>query len=164
MTGNTDGRFDEAAQFECTMKNKYILEKNSKDTVTPNEPTRTTHACTHSCVLLHIAVCTSTAVHTHFQNFTKSDSNFVLESTEYKGCYKLVSTHTAKQKEALVREYLDKYDAYEHIELNNTIAQHSNILYKSTVLTVLFFWKNKKNLIKKYFSRGVTSVLSGGEF
>ena len=61
-------------------------------------------------------------LHTHFKNFTKSDSNFVLESTEYKGCYKLVSTHTAKQKEALVREYLDKYDAYEHIELNNTIA------------------------------------------
>ena len=59
---------------------------------------------------------------THFEDFVKCDSNFVLESTEYKGCYKLVSKHTYAQREELVRGYLDKYDAYEHIELNNDLA------------------------------------------
>jgi hypothetical protein len=58
----------------------------------------------------------------HFENFTKSDSNYALESTQYKGCYKLVSTHTYAQREELVRQYLEEHSAYDLIELNNTIA------------------------------------------
>ena len=58
----------------------------------------------------------------HFQNFTKSDSNYALQSTEYKGCYVLVSKHSYAQREELVREYLDKYDAYDLVELNNDLA------------------------------------------
>jgi len=58
----------------------------------------------------------------HFEAFTKSDSNYALQSTQYKGCYKLVSTHTYAQREQLVVDYLTKYDAYEHIELNNDLA------------------------------------------
>ena len=58
----------------------------------------------------------------HFEEFTKSDSNYALESTEYKGCYKLVSKHTYAQREELVRSYLEEHSAYDLIELNNTIA------------------------------------------
>jgi len=59
---------------------------------------------------------------THFEEFVKSDSNYALESTQYKGCFKLVSTHTYSQRKALVEDYLTKYDASEYIQLNNTIA------------------------------------------
>jgi len=62
---------------------------------------------------------------THFEEFVKSDSNFVLESTQYKGCYKLVSNHTYAQRKALVVDYLTKYDIApddKYIELNNEIA------------------------------------------
>lgn len=59
---------------------------------------------------------------THFENFVKSNTDFALEETQYKGCYKLVSKHTAKQKEKLVRDYLNKYDAWEHIQLNNDLV------------------------------------------
>ena len=59
---------------------------------------------------------------THFEQFTKSDSNYELQSTEYKGCYKLVSNHTYAQRKALVTDYLEEYDAYDYIELNNEIA------------------------------------------
>ena len=59
---------------------------------------------------------------THFEEFVKSDSNYALESTEYKGCYKLVSKHTYAQREELVRGYLEEHSAYDLIELNNTIA------------------------------------------
>ena len=58
----------------------------------------------------------------HFQNFTKSDSNYALQSTEYKGCYVLVSKHSYAQREELVQQYLDKYDAYDLVELNNDLA------------------------------------------
>ena len=43
----------------------------------------------------------------HFQNFVKSDSNYALESTEYRGHYVLVSKHTPKLKQTLVRNYLE---------------------------------------------------------
>ena len=56
---------------------------------------------------------------THFEEFVKSDSNYALESTQYKGCFKLVSTHTYSQRKALVEDYLTKYDASEYIQLNN---------------------------------------------
>jgi len=58
----------------------------------------------------------------HFEEFVKSDSNYALESTEYKGCYKLVSKHSYAQREELVRGYLEEHDAYDLVELNNTIA------------------------------------------
>ena len=58
----------------------------------------------------------------HFQNFVKANPQYVLESTEYKGCYKLVSTHTYAQRKQLVVDYLTQYDASEYIELNNEIA------------------------------------------
>jgi len=58
----------------------------------------------------------------HFKNFVESNTQYALEETEYKGCYKLVSKHTPKQKEKLVRDYLNKYDAWEHIELNNDLV------------------------------------------
>ena len=59
---------------------------------------------------------------THFENFTKANSLYALQSTQYKGCYKLVSTHTYAQREELVRQYLEEHSAYDLIELNNTIA------------------------------------------
>ena len=59
---------------------------------------------------------------THFEEFVKSDSNYALESTQYKGCFKLVSTHTYSQRKALVEDYLTKYDASEYIQLNNDLA------------------------------------------
>ena len=59
---------------------------------------------------------------THFDNFVKSNTDYALEETEYKGCYKLVSKHTAKQKEKLVRDYLNKYDAWEHVQLNTDLV------------------------------------------
>ena len=58
----------------------------------------------------------------HFNNFVKSDSKYALESTEYKGRYVLVSKHTYAQREELVRSYLEEHDAYDLVELNNTIA------------------------------------------
>ena len=59
---------------------------------------------------------------THFEEFVKSDSNYALESTEYKGCYKLVSKHSYAQREELVRSYLEEHSAYDLIELNNDLA------------------------------------------
>ena len=59
----------------------------------------------------------------HFKNFVESNTQYELVAhEEYKGCYTLVSRHTAKQKEKLVRDYLNKYDAWQHIELNNDLA------------------------------------------
>ena len=57
----------------------------------------------------------------HFKGFAKSNTQFAFEETEYKGCYKFVSKHTAKQKEKMVRDYLNKYDAWEYIQLNNDL-------------------------------------------
>ena len=48
----------------------------------------------------------------HFEQCTKSDSNYALQSTEYKGRYVLTSKHTYAQREQLVVDYLNKYDAY----------------------------------------------------
>ena len=61
-------------------------------------------------------------LHSHFEDFVKSDSNYALQSTQYKGCYKLVSTHSYAQREELVRGYLEEYDAYGLVELNNDCA------------------------------------------
>ena len=61
-------------------------------------------------------------LHQHFSNFVDSNPHYKLEETEYKGCYKLVSTHTTAQKSALVNDYVTKYDAVDYIELNNEIA------------------------------------------
>ena len=59
----------------------------------------------------------------HFKNFVESNTQYELvEHKEYKGNYTLVSKHTAKQKEKMVVDYLNKYDAYEHIELNNELG------------------------------------------
>ena len=59
----------------------------------------------------------------HFEKMCKEDSNFELvEHSEWKGNYTLVSKHSAKTKEKMVTEYLEKYDAYEHIELNNELS------------------------------------------
>ena len=59
----------------------------------------------------------------HFEKMCKADSNFELvEHNEWKGNYTLVSKHSAKTKEKMVAEYLEKYDAYEHIELNNELS------------------------------------------
>ena len=53
----------------------------------------------------------------------KADSNFELVANpKYKGEYTLVSRHTAQQKEKMVVDYLEKYDAYEYIELDNECA------------------------------------------
>ena len=58
----------------------------------------------------------------HFKGLCKADSNFELvEHKEWRGNYTLVSKHTAQQKEQMVVEYLDKYDAYEYIELDNEL-------------------------------------------
>ena len=64
-------------------------------------------------------------LHTHFEEFTKANPQYVLESTQYKGCYKLVSNHTYAQRKQLVVDYLTKYDIApddKYIELNNEIA------------------------------------------
>ena len=64
-------------------------------------------------------------LHTHFEEFTKANPQYVLESTQYKGCYKLVSNHTYAQRKQLVVDYLTKYDIAPndpYIELNNEIA------------------------------------------
>jgi len=58
----------------------------------------------------------------HFEEFTLSDSNYALQSTEYKGRYVLVSKHTYAQREELVRSYLEEHDAYDLIDLNNDCA------------------------------------------
>ena len=58
----------------------------------------------------------------HFEQFTKSDSNYALQSTEYKGRFVLTSKHTPAQREQLVTDYLNKYDAYDIIDLNNELA------------------------------------------
>ena len=61
------------------------------------------------------------SLRSHFEQFTKSDSNFALQSTEYKGRYVLVSKHTYAQREELVRSYLEEHDAYDLVELNNVL-------------------------------------------
>ena len=61
---------------------------------------------------------------THFNNFVKNNTDYALEETEFKYCYKLVSKHTQKQKEKLVRDYLNKYDAWEYVQLNNDLVWH----------------------------------------
>lgn len=59
----------------------------------------------------------------HFERMVKEDDNFELvESKEWKGHYTLVSKHTAKTKEKMVREYLEKYDAYDIIEMDNELG------------------------------------------
>lgn len=59
----------------------------------------------------------------HFKNFVKNNAQYELVAhEEFRGCYTLVSKHTAEQKEKLVRDYLNKYDAWQHIELNNDLA------------------------------------------
>ena len=58
---------------------------------------------------------------THFNNFVKTNTQYAFEETEF-GCYKLVSKHTQKQKEKLVRDYLNKYDAWEYVQLNNDLV------------------------------------------
>ena len=59
----------------------------------------------------------------HFKNFVDQNTQYKLVAhPEFRGNYTLVSKHTAKQKEKMVREYLEKYDAWEHIELNNDLA------------------------------------------
>jgi len=58
----------------------------------------------------------------HFKAMCKADSNFELvEHAEWRGNYTLVSKHTASQKEKMVVDYLNKYDAYDHIELDNEL-------------------------------------------
>ena len=58
----------------------------------------------------------------HFEAFVKSNTDYALEETEFKGHFKFVSKHTQKQKEKLVRDYLNTFDAWEHVELNNDLA------------------------------------------
>ena len=58
----------------------------------------------------------------HFKNFVDQNTNFAFKREGEYEAYKLVSKHTAKQNEKMVREYLEKYDAYDHIELNNDLA------------------------------------------
>ena len=59
----------------------------------------------------------------HFKAMCKADSNFELvEHKEWRGNYTLVSKHTAQQKEKMVVEYLEKYDAYEYIEMDNELG------------------------------------------
>lgn len=61
-------------------------------------------------------------LHEHFANFVKDNKHFALEETDYKGCYKLVSTHSYADKKQLVSNYLNRYDAHDYVDLNNTIA------------------------------------------
>ena len=58
----------------------------------------------------------------HFEQFTKSDSMFALESTQYKGRYVLTSVHSYADKLQLVTAYLEEHDAYDYIDLNNDLA------------------------------------------
>ena len=59
----------------------------------------------------------------HFKNFVESNTQYDLVAhPKWKGEYTLVSKHTQKQKEKMVRDYLNKYDAWEHIELNNDLV------------------------------------------
>lgn len=58
----------------------------------------------------------------HFEQFTKSDSNYALQSTEYKGRYVLTSKHSYADKLQLVTAYLEEHDAYDYIDLNNDLA------------------------------------------
>jgi len=59
----------------------------------------------------------------HFKNFVESNTQYDLVAhPKWKGEYTLVSKHTPKQKEKLVRDYLNKYDAWEHVELNNDLV------------------------------------------
>ena len=57
----------------------------------------------------------------HFKQFTQNNPLFALEETEYAYCYKLVSKHTYADKKQLVSNYLNRYDAHDYVELNNTI-------------------------------------------
>ena len=58
----------------------------------------------------------------HFEQFTKSDSMFALESTQYKGRYVLTSKHSYADKLQLVSAYLEEHDAYDLVDLNNDLA------------------------------------------
>jgi hypothetical protein len=59
----------------------------------------------------------------HFERMVKQDPNFKLvESPQWAGNYTLVSKHSAKTKEKMVVDYLEKYDAYDHIELDNELG------------------------------------------
>ena len=58
----------------------------------------------------------------HFKNFVKDNKHFALQETEYKGCYKLVTTATAKQKSVLALDYLNRWDCEEYIEMGNEIS------------------------------------------
>ena len=58
----------------------------------------------------------------HFEQFVKSDSNYALQSTQYKGRYVLTSKHTYADKLQLVTAYLEEHDAYDYIDLNNDLA------------------------------------------
>ncbi len=58
----------------------------------------------------------------HFENFTKANTQFALESTEYKGRYVLTSMHSYADKVQLVSAYLEEHDAYDYIDLNNDLA------------------------------------------
>jgi len=59
----------------------------------------------------------------HFDRFVKSNTQFELVAhPKWKGEYTLVSKHTPKQKEKLVLDYLNKFDAWEHVELNNDLV------------------------------------------
>lgn len=57
----------------------------------------------------------------HFKQFVADNKHFALEETEYAYCYKLVSKHSYADKKQLVSNYLNRFDAYEYVELNNTI-------------------------------------------
>ena len=63
----------------------------------------------------------ATLVH-HFKQFVAKNPLFKLEESEYKGCYKLTSVHTYSDKKQLVSNYLNRYDAHDLVELNNSIA------------------------------------------
>ena len=58
----------------------------------------------------------------HFEQFVKADSNYALQSTEYKGRYVLTSKHSYADKLQLVTAYLEEHDAYDYIDLNNDLA------------------------------------------
>ena len=58
----------------------------------------------------------------HFKNFVDQNTNFAFKREGEYEAYKLVSKHTQKQKEKLVRDYLNKYDAWEYVQLNNDLV------------------------------------------
>ena len=60
----------------------------------------------------------------HFANFVKDNKHFALQETEYKGCYKLVTTATAKKKSKIALDYLNRWDCEEYIEMGNEIASY----------------------------------------